>query len=131
MWHEIKSQEDIDVFMKDIVSFHDCCIREIRYISGMIADKEGAISMDGSHSMSIYFDTQASSDFIRFEMELGVVSKFSININPTDWLEIYDATFIKKEDGFYWHSDTYGEAQDADYMFHCQTVRWRTLPNPK
>ncbi len=131
MWHEIKSQEDIDAFMKDIVSFHDCCIREIRYISGMIADKEGAISMDGSHSMSIYFDTQASNDFIRFEMELGVVSKFSININPTDWLEIYDATFIKKEDGFYWHSDTYGEAQDADYMFHCQTVRWRTLPNPK
>ena len=87
--------------------------------------------MDGSHSMSIYFDTQASSDFIRFEMELGTVSKFSININPTDWLEIYDATFLKKEDGFYWHSDTYGEAQDADYMFHCQTVRWRTLPHPK
>ena len=31
MWKEIKSEKDIELFMKEVVSFHDGCIREIYY----------------------------------------------------------------------------------------------------
>ena len=67
------------------------------------------------------------ANFPKFEMELGLVDKFSINLHLDGSLEIYEATFKKKDDGFYWYSDEYANG-NSNYWFRCQTIRWRELP---
>lgn len=130
MWNEIKSQEDIDLFMKQVLSFHDSCIRETRYISGTYIDKDGAMVMNTKPFMYIKFDTQRSSNFTWFEFELGGIDNFSIKINLNSTLDIYSATFFKKNDWFYWYSDEYAD-ENSEYMFRCQTIRWRMVPYSK
>lgn len=130
MWNEIKSQEDIDLFMKQVLSFHDSCIRETRYISGTYIDKDGAMVMNTNPFMYIKFDTQRSSSFTWFEFELGGIDNFSIKINLNSTLDIYSATFFKKNDWFYWYSDEYAD-ENSEYMFRCQTIRWRILSYSK
>ena len=34
MWKELRTQHEIDNFMKEIIGFHDSCIKEIKYSSG-------------------------------------------------------------------------------------------------
>ena len=130
MWNEIKSQEDIDLFMKQVLSFHDSCIRETHYISGTYIDKDGAMVMNTKPFMYIKFDTQRSSNFTWFEFELGGIDNFSIKINLNSTLDIYSATFFKKNDWFYWYSDEYAD-ENSEYMFRCQTIRWRMVPYSK
>ena len=130
MWNEIKSQEDIDLFMKQVLSFHDSCIRETRYISGTYIDKDGTMVMNTKPFMYIKFDTKRSNNFTWFEFELGDIDNFSIKINLNSTLDIYSATFFKKNDWFYWYSDEYAD-ENSEYMFRCQTIRWRMVPYSK
>ena len=74
----------------------------------------------------ITFHSQMAT-FPKFEMELGLVDKFSINLHLDNSLEIYEATFKKKDDGFCWYSDEYANG-NSSYWCRCQTIRWRELP---
>ena len=63
-------------------------------------------------------------------MKLEGVDRFSINLNLSSSLEIYDIKFEKRKDGFYWYSDAdYNE--DSSCWFRCQTIRWRVAPYSK
>ena len=97
MWKEIKSEKDIELFMREVVSFHDSCIREIYYNSGTYVNKNRGMIINTNPTMYIRFDTQISERFIQFELELGKVDKFSMNIDLQFTLEIYSATFLKKD----------------------------------
>ena len=44
-------------------------------------------------------------EFDKTEIELEGVDRFSINLNLSSSLEIYDIKFEKHNDGFYWYSD--------------------------
>ena len=126
-WNEIKTQDDIIEFMKKFISFHDSCIREIRYISGTYIHEDSMI-VDTRPFMNIIFDTPIDDSSVEFE--LGFVDKFSINIDLNGALIIYDSSFIKKDDGFYWYSNEYAD-ENSEYMFRCQTIRWGMVPYSK
>ena len=126
MWHELKSQNDIDAFMKSVASFHDACIAGLSYTSGTYVNDDNAMVMVTEPYIYIPFHSQMAN-FPKFEMELGLVDKFSINLHLDNSLEIYEATFKKKDDGFYWYSDEYANG-NSNYWFRCQTNRWRELP---
>ena len=76
--------------------------------------------------MYITFHSQMAK-FPAFEMELGMLDRFAINLNLGYTLEIYNATFEKRDDGSYWYSDEYAD-KDANYRFRCPTIRWREIP---
>ena len=126
MWHELKSQNDIDAFMKSVAFFHDACIAGLSYTSGTYVNDDNAMVMLTEPYIYITFHSQMAN-FPKFEMELGLVNKFSINLHLDNSLEIYEATFKKKDDGFYWYSDEYANG-NSNYWFRCQTIRWRELP---
>ena len=126
MWHELKSQNDIDAFMKSVASFHDACITGLSYTSGTYVNDDNAMVMVTEPYIYITFHSQMAN-FPKFEIELGLVDKFSINLHLDNSLEIYEATFKKKDDGFYWYSDEYANG-NSSYWFRCQTIRWRELP---
>ena len=125
MWHELKSQNDIDAFMKSVAFFHDACIAGLSYTSGTYVNDDNAMVMVTEPYIYITFHSQMAA-FSKFEMELGLVDKFSINLNLDGSLEIYEATFKKEDDGFYWYSDEYAN-ENSNYWFRCQTIRWREL----
>ena len=126
MWNELKSKNDIDIFMNEIISFHDTCVVELRYKSGTFVKEDRNMCMINKPYMYIIFHSQIAN-FLSFEMELGMLDKFSINLDLDRSLEVYDATFEKKDDGFYWYSDVYADDK-SNYMFRCQTIRWRKIP---
>ena len=126
MWHELKSQNDIDAFMKSVASFHDACITGLSYTSGTYVNDDNAMVMVTEPYIYITFHSQMAN-FPKFEMKLDLVDKFSINLNLDNSLEIYEATFKKKDDGFYWYSDEYANG-NSNYWFRCQAIRWRELP---
>ena len=95
MWHELKSQNDIDAFMKSVASFHDACITGLSYTSGTYVNDDNAMVMVTEPYIYITFHSQMAN-FPKFEMELGLVDKFSINLHLDNSLEIYEATFKKK-----------------------------------
>ena len=45
MWHELKSQNDIDAFMKSVAFFHDACIAGLSYTSGTYVNDDNAMVM--------------------------------------------------------------------------------------
>ena len=126
MWHELNSQNNIDNFMKETAGFHDSCIVEMHYKSGSFVKEDGAMCLATEPYMYITFHSQMAK-FPAFEMELGMLDRFAINLNLGYTLEIYNATFEKRDDGFYWYSDEYAD-EDANYWFRCQTIRWREIP---
>lgn len=44
MWKELRTQHEIDNFMKEIIGFHDSCIKEIKYSSGAYVEKNLSMS---------------------------------------------------------------------------------------
>ena len=124
MWHSITNQNDIELFMQKINMFHDASIVDMHYKSGTYIEINEKILAQST--MNIIFK-KSSSKPMKFEMELGLVDKFSINLHLDGSLEIYEATFKKKDDGFYWYSDEYANG-NSSYWFRCQTIRWRELP---
>ena len=126
MWHELNSQNDIDNFMKETAGFHDSCIVELNYKSGNFVEESGAMYLTTEPYMYITFHSQMAK-FPAFEMELGMLDRFSIMFDLKCTLEIYDVLFEKRDDGFYWYSDEYAD-EDANYWFRCQSIRWREIP---
>jgi hypothetical protein len=47
-WQEIKSQNDIDILLNNYGYFHDSCIKELTYASGVIVDKTRTMHLTGS-----------------------------------------------------------------------------------
>ena len=44
MWKELRTQHEIDNFMKEIIGFHDSCIKEIKYSSGAYVETNLSMS---------------------------------------------------------------------------------------
>lgn len=143
MWQNIETQDDINDFMNRIVGFHDSCIVGLHYKSGNFLEENGAMYLATEPYMYITFHSQIA-DFSAFEIELGMLDKFSINLDLKYTLEIYDALFEKRDDGFYWYSDENGRYHiehghyhiehghdNVNYWFRCQTIRWRKIPLTK
>ena len=92
MWHELNSQNDIDNFMKETAGFHDSCIVEMHYKSGSFVKEDGAMCLATEPYMYITFHSQMAK-FPAFEMELGMLDRFSIMFDLKCTLEIYDVLF--------------------------------------
>ena len=50
MWKELRTQHEIDSFMKEIIGFHDSCIKEIKYSSGAYVE---SVNVAGKHKAYI------------------------------------------------------------------------------
>ena len=53
MWKELHTQHEIDNFMKEIIGFHDSCIKEIKYSSGAYVARKHKAYINSSYSATI------------------------------------------------------------------------------
>ena len=122
MWKELRTQHEIDNFMKEIIGFHDSCIKEIKYSSGAYVEKNLSMSpVNTKRTLTVLIQRQ-------FEFsELEYIRMYPVN--PDYTCEILDASFFIKDGLIYWCDN--GDVKEDDIHNYKGTVicskkvRWR------
>lgn len=130
MWNEIKSEKDLNDFMYRMGSFHDSCLKEMKYISGAYVDEElSMLPVNSKRMLSVIIQRQFENPSA---IELQFVGLKYLKLFPNDenyTCEILDATMILKEDCVYW-CDCGGLSEDEIKIYEGTTicaskVRWK------
>ena len=123
MWKELRTQHEIDNFMKEIIGFHDSCIKEIKYSSGAYVEKNLSMSpVNTKRTLTVLIQRQfediSALEYIRM-----------YPVNPDYTCEILDASFFIKDGLIYWCDN--GDVKEDDIHNYKGTVicskkvRWR------
>jgi hypothetical protein len=138
MFNKISTQDDVQELMKKFGSFHDSCIKELRYISGGYVSKgysdqnRPMYPLNSKRSVNIIFQSQ-NADYSVIEMKFDYIQKLNLVPRNEDYdCVIYDASLVKIGDLFYWSE--WGDFKIEDIINENRTwisskeVHWRQLP---
>lgn len=134
MWNEVVDENDLKCFMNWIGSFHDSCIKELRYISGAYVDE--GLSMYPLNDKRI-LDVIIQRQFKDISMiEMQFIGLKCLKLYPTDeknTCEIIDSAMFIKDDSIYWCDC--GEISENDLeeyegtLICASKLRWRSIDN--
>lgn len=132
MWNKVNNNNDLADFIKKISSFHDSCIKEIKYLSGAYVDDELSMhSVNDRRILKVIIQRQYK-DFSTIEMEfegLNFLKLFPYDEKYT--CEISDSTMILKNDCIYWcDSGNLSETDLENYrgtIICASKLRWRSI----
>lgn len=134
MWKEISTDEELLQFMGKVCSFHDSCIKEIKYISGAYVNADLSMCpINTRRTLRIIIQRQYEDNpMIELEFE-GL--KF-LNLFPIDDMytcEILDSSMFFKGEYIYWcdHKDV-SETDLKNFggtMVCASKLRWRAIEN--
>lgn len=130
MWNEIRNEDNLIHFMKEINYFHDSCIKEAYYLSGAYVDKDlSMFPVNNRRLLKIIIQRQSAHNSI---IELEFQGLKHLKLSPTDekfTCEILSSTMIIKDGYIYWcDCDNLQEAQSNEYTgtYVCASkLRWR------
>ena len=126
MWKELRTQHEIDNFMKEIIGFHDSCIKEIKYSSGAYVETNLSMSpVNTKRTLTVLIQRQFE-DISALELEFSELEYISMYPVKQDYTcEIF---FVK--DGLIYWCDN-GDVKEDDIHNYKGTVicskkvRWR------
>lgn len=130
MWKELRTQHEIDNFMKEIIGFHDSCIKEIKYSSGAYVETNlSMLPVNTKRTLTVLIQRQFE-DISALELEFSELEYISMYpVNPDYTCEILDASFFIKDGLIYWCDN--GDVKEDDIHNYKGTVicskkvRWR------
>jgi hypothetical protein len=132
MWNEINNNSDLKSFMEMFYSFHDSCIKEMKYLSGAYVNENLAMyPLNECRILRMIIQRQFKNNSM-IEMEFSGL-KF-LKLLPCDisyTCEILDATMLLKNDSIYWCdcggiSET--DLDNYDGTIICASkLRWRSI----
>lgn len=130
-WIELKLQENINNLMNNFYSFHDSCVIEYSYITGMSVDEEKKSMGQDSHNSNarLIFQSQLCNPIeISFE-EIKEINIHTYN-NDKYFNDISDATFFIEDDLIYWANslnwDKNNEDKEITYIV-CKKAKYRNI----
>jgi hypothetical protein len=130
IWNEITTQEELDSFMKVVWSFHDSCLKEMRYVGGAFVRKNlNMLPINNRRNLKVIIQRQFK-DLSVIEMEFIGLKRLSlIPVDEEYTGEILDATMMFKDNCIYW-CDWGGLTEDSidsyDGTLICsERFRWR------
>lgn len=132
MWNEISTAMDLHFFMDTICSFHDSCIKELRYLSGAyVNDNLGMHPINDRRILNVIIQRQFEiNPMIEMEFEgLKYLKLFPTDENYT--CEILDSTMFLKNGCIYWCDR--GDLSEEDLenftgtMICATKIRWRPI----
>lgn len=131
MWNEIKNEHDIEEFMNIVNEFSNSCIKEMRYISGgyVNANDLSMYAVSDVRELRIIFHRQYE-DIYAFEMKFIGVSDLIMHATDLTDCVIYDSTFIKNNNMFYWFDYEDGDTENIYKEGTCvvaEKVFWREI----
>lgn len=113
-WIELKSQEDINHLMDRFNNFHDSCMKECFYLTGMSVDeKEKSMGQDINHSnIKLIFESQMCNP-----IEICFEGVKEINIHTYDnsqyFNDISDVIMFTKNNLIYWANSSEWKEDDT------------------
>ncbi|MCL2354782.1 MAG: hypothetical protein FWC68_02680 [Oscillospiraceae bacterium] len=126
-WIEIKNNEDIESLMKLYGGFHDGCIKEIRYISGMCVGENLSMNpINNKRDVYILFQRQFK-DPSTIEMLFEKIDCLYLNPRSEQYDGIiYDAYMCFEDDKVVWFDDDYFEEEEEGYkaMYDNSNTTW-------
>ena len=130
MWNELRTQQEIDEFMKKIHGFHDSCIKEMKYSSGAYVEKNlSMLPINTKRTLTVLIQRQFE-DIPALELEFSELEyAVMYPVNPDYTCEILDASFFIKGGLVYWCDN--GDVKEDDIHNYKGTVicskkvRWR------
>lgn len=132
MWHEINNNSDLINFMDTICSFHDSCLKELKYLSGAYVNEELSMyPVNDLRTLKVIIQRQFNNNSM-VEMEfLGLKCLKLIPCDDKYTCEILDSTMILKDDCIYWcDSGGLSEIDLDNYegtMICASKLRWRSI----
>ena len=132
MWNEINNDIEMLQFMDDMYSFHDSCIKEIRYISGAYVDSQLFMHpVNDQRVLRVAIQRQFDENRM---IELEFRGLKLLQLCPTDekyTCEISDATLFIKDAYIYW-CDTGGLSMEdiegyKGTLICASKLRWRSI----
>ena len=129
MWNEINTEQELFAFLKLYSNFHDCCLKEMRYISGAFVNLNSEMHpINDKRKLYIVFQGQCA-DITSIEMEFsGLIKLNLIPVDETYTCEILDISMFFENGKIYWgDSDEFfvqRELYDGTWLC-AEKVRWR------
>ncbi len=134
MWKEIDTDEDLTKFMNMVCSFHDGCIKELKYISGAYVNTNLSMHpVNDLRQLRIIIQCQ-QEEHAMIELEFEGL-KF-LNLYPIDDMytcEILDSSMFFKGGFIYWCDQKSLPTTDLDdfegTLICASKLRWRSIEN--
>lgn len=134
MWNEISDDKDLMNFMDSICSFHDSCIKELKYLSGAYVDEKFSMYPFNDRRILRVIVQRQFKDNPMIEMEFERLKCLKLFPNDESFTcEILDSTMILKNDHIYWCDC--GGVSETDLDNYNGTIicaakfRWRPIDN--
>lgn len=131
MWYNINTEQELDNFFELYGGFHDCCLKELRYISGAFVKENFEMHpINDQRRLYILFQRQ-SENFTSIELEFSGLIKLSLT--PCDdsfTCEILDASMFFEDGKFYWGDSNWFIELREQYTgtwLCAEKVRWRIV----
>ncbi len=109
-------------------SFHDSCLRDVHISTREFVDEELAMSFDNIITGTLLFQRQFKNNPV-LELKFEDINRF--NFNPAGLYDgvIYEASFKKVNDLFYWSDEMDWEIGDVEANWiSANKVLWRFRP---
>ncbi len=134
MWHIISNDSDLASFMNIVYSFHDSCIKEMKYLSGAyVNDELSMYPINDRRILKVIVQRQFQGHAM-IEMEFEGLQHLQLSpCNDEYTCEILDATMIFVDDYIYWCDNggiTEPDLQNYNGTIICASkFRWRSIDN--
>ncbi|WP_207434534.1 hypothetical protein [Sabulibacter ruber] len=129
MWKEIITKADIEELLHNYGYFHDSCLRDVHISTREYVDERLAMHFDNKNVATLVFQRQFDQNTI-LELKFEDVCRFSFYPLQPDYNGvIYDVTFKKEEDIYYWADEPEWEIGDEDANWiSAKKAYWRYRP---
>lgn len=129
IWNEIISQYDLTNFLELYGGFHDCCLKELRYVSGAFVNQDLTMKpINDQRKLLVLFQRQSENNPV-VELEFSSLESLNLNpINQTYTCEILDASMYFENGKIYWADSSEFRKQQKVYdgtWICAEKVRWR------
>lgn len=129
IWNEITTDSDLTEFLELYGRFHDCCLKELRYISGAFVNKDLSMNpINTQRKLLILFQRQSEDNPV---IELEFSNLETLNLKPIERIytcEIFGASMFFENGKIYWGDSNLFETQRAQYdgtWLCAEKARWR------
>ena len=133
IWNGIHTEEDLNKFLETYGGFHDCCLKELRYVSGAYVEEDLGMSPVNNQRKLYLLLQRQNEKFPVLELEFSKLIK--LNLQPTDenyTCEILDVSMFWEDGKIYWGDSNWFQTEREQYegtWLCAKQVRWRILEN--
>ncbi len=134
MWHKINNETELKDFMSEMWSFHDSCIKEMKYVSGAYVNEDRSMcAINTKRLLSVVVQRQSKENST---IEMVFEGLKFLKMFPCDEkysCEIFGATMFFKEGYVYWCDDEDVTEEDIDTfegtIICASALSWRSVEN--